>query len=338
MIAFRHTLWLVPLVSVGLALAQEETSKDAKGAEKKDEAEVQFANGSSVRMSIVQEKVEVLTRYGKLAIPLSEIQRIEFGVHLRPETALKVDAALFKLASIQFAEREEGTRELIALGADAYPAVLKAQKSSDQEVARRAEKILVAIRSNVPEKDLRSREEDIVVTPGFTVVGRILTPTLKGKSEYFGDVSLQLPQLRHLRPLRNPGEQSFIVDAALYGSAHGSWLETNVTVESGTSLQITATGTIDIYPQTPGQYLSGPKGYGNNLLTPGTKVVATQANLRNYSGALFGRVGEAAEAFYIGERYDGAPGREGKLYLHIVPSPWNNASTGTYQVKVTARN
>ena len=103
-------------------------------------------------------------------------------------------------------------------------------------------------------------------------------------------------------------------------------------------LFIAATGTIDIYPQSPGQYLSSPKGYGNNLLSAGTKVVATPANLRNYSGALFGRVGDAPDAFYIGERYEGIPGREGKLYLHIVPSPWNNASTGTFQVKIAARN
>ena len=78
--------------------------------------------------------------------------------------------------------------------------------------------------------------------------------------------------------------------------------------------------------------------YGNNLLVPGTKVAPTQANLRNYSGALFGRVGDASEAFYIGDRYEGAQGREGKLYLHIVPSPWNNASTGAYQVKIATRN
>ena len=26
----------------------------------------------------------------------------------------------------------------------------------------------------------------------------------------------------------------------------------------------------------------------------------------------------------------------GKLYLHIVPSPWNNASTGSYRVRISA--
>src|SRR5439155_22041227 len=106
---FRRSLWLVPLVCVGLALAQEEAGKDAKGADKKDEAEVQFANGSIVRMAIVQDYVEVLTRYGKLTIPLADIQRIEFGVHLPPDVAKRVESAIYKLSSAQFSERDEGT-------------------------------------------------------------------------------------------------------------------------------------------------------------------------------------------------------------------------------------
>ena len=53
------------------------------------------------------------------------------------------------------------------------------------------------------------------------------------------------------------------------------------------------------------------------------------------AGTLLGRVGENGKVFVIGERYDNVPGEEGKLYLHIVPSPWNNASSGTYQVHIT---
>ncbi len=332
----RHLLWLVPLACAAVAVAQQDPGKDAP--EKKDEAEIQFANGSTVRMSLLQETIDVQTRYGKLTIPLADVQRIEFGVHLPADVAARVDTAVAKLGSSQFAERDDGVRELIALGASAYPALLKALKSTDQEVSRRAEKCLAAIRAQVPEKELRSREDDIVATPGFIIVGRIQTPALKGKSEYFGDVKLQLTQLRLVRPMRSPGEVQITVDASQYGSAHGQWMDTGLHLEPGMSLVIVSTGTIDIYPQSPGQYLSTPKGYGNTVLAPGAKVVPTPANMRNFSGALFGRVGDGGEAFYVGERYEGVPGREGKLYLHVVPSPWNNASVGAYQVRITARN
>jgi hypothetical protein len=338
MFAVRPIICLIPCFCIGVALGQDEAGTEANASKKKGEAEIQFANGSMVRMAIVQDKVEVQTRYGKLAVPLCEIQRIEFGVHLPADVAKKVDEAIQKLGSVQYGEREDGCRELTELGAHAYPALLKALKSNDQEVVRRAEKVLAVVRAEVPEKDLRSREEDLISTPGFTIVGRILTPALKGKSEYFGDVQLKLSQLRHMRSLRTPGEVQVTVDASQHGSAHGQWMDTGLFVEASTNLLIVATGTIDIYPQSPGQYLSTPKGYGNNVLAPGAKVVPTPVNMRNFSGALFGRVGEASDAFYIGERFEGLPGREGKLYLHIVPSPWNNASTGTYTVKIMPRN
>lgn len=323
------------LFCAGMALAQEEgTTKDAKN----DEAEVQFANGSSVRLAILQDKVDIQTRYGKLSVPLAEIQRIEFGVHLPAEVAKQVDAGLAKLGSSQYADREEGARELTALGPSAYCALLRALKCPDQEVARRSEKILADIRGRFSEKELRSREDDIITTPSFTIVGRIVTPALKGKSEYFGAVQLRLPQMRLLRHLHVPGETQVAIDAGQYGSQHDQWYDTGLTIEDRTSLLIVATGTIDIYPQTPGQYLSTPKGYGNVALNPGARVMPTPVNMRNFSGALFGRIGDGGDAFYIGERFEGAPGREGKLYLHIVPSPWNNASTGNYQVRITPRN
>jgi hypothetical protein len=339
MFPYRSTLWLTPLLSLGVVLIAGQAGQPSKAvAEAKDDAEVLFANGSTVRMALVQDAIEVLTRYGKLSVPLAEVQRIEFGVHLPPDVARKVDDAIGKLASVQYGEREDGTKELTALGASAYPALLRALKSGDQEVVRRAEKVLTAIRAAVPEKDLRGSEEDIIYTPGFTIVGRILTPALSGKSEYFGDVKLQLTQMRHLRSLKGPGDVQVVVDAGQHGSAHGQWMDTGLAIESTSTLLIVASGTIDIYPQSPGQYLSTPKGYGNIALAAGAKVIPTPANMRNYAGALFGRVGDGGEAFYIGDRYEGAPGREGKLYLHIVPSPWNNASSGSYQVKIASRN
>jgi hypothetical protein len=330
-------VWLVPTAAVCLSAAAG-WADDVKAPETPGEVEVQFANGSLVRMVFCQDKIEVQTRYGKLHIPARDIQRIDFGVHLAPETLSKVNAALRKLGSGDYSDRDAGERELIALGPSAYPAVLQAVKNIDQEVARRAEKVLTAHRAKFNEKDLRTREEDIIATPGFTILGRISDLVLKGQSEYFGDVQLHISQLRQLRSLRTPGELQVNVDAAQFGSSHGTWMDTGYLVERSTTLTVDVSGTIDIYPQTPGQYLSTPRGYGNAAMTAGTKVPLNQTSLRNLSGALIGRIGENGEAFYVGEHYEGNPGQEGRLFVHIVPSPWNNASSGSYKVRVSARN
>jgi hypothetical protein len=56
-----------------------------------------------------------------------------------------------------------------------------------------------------------------------------------------------------------------------------------------------------------------------------------------YGGMLIGKIGEDGEPFVIGDRYDGNPEREGKLYLHIGPSPWNCPSAGNYEVKINRK-
>ena len=50
------------------------------------------------------------------------------------------------------------------------------------------------------------------------------------------------------------------IDAASYGSTVNQWMETGFEVRSGVRLIITATGSVNLWPQGPG-YNSTPKGY-----------------------------------------------------------------------------
>ena len=77
---------------------------------------------------------------------------------------------------------------------------------------------------------------------------------------------------------------------------------------------------------SPGQYTATPKGYGQPGPTRAGKFMAA---------SLVGRIGDTGTPFMIGDRYEGTPGQEGPLQLHIVPSPWNNASAGSYHVKIS---
>src|SRR5262249_41740691 len=103
----------------------------------------------------------------------------------------------------------------------------------------------------------------------------------------------------------------------------GEWFDTGITVDATLRVMLTSEGQVDLWPQGPGQYLASPKGF--NTTGKGGMFLA---------GALIGRVGERGKAFVIGERYEGTSGEEGRLYLQIVASPWNNASAGTYRVRV----
>src|SRR5207253_9579263 len=138
-----------------------------------------------------------------------------------------------------------------------------------------------------------------------------------------GEVSLKLSELRTMH-MRNSGvKQELVVDAAKYGSSLDQWLDSGIAVDGQQRIMVTSEGQVDLWPQGPGQYLAAPKGY--NTAGKGGQFMA---------GALVGKIGEHGKAFYIGERYDGAANEEGKLYLQIVPSPWNNASAGQYRVRI----
>jgi hypothetical protein len=212
---------------------------------------------------------------------------------------------------------------LIQVGHFAFPLLQKATRSGDQEVRYRAVSVIKQISERVSPELLRLREEDVIHTTEFTVIGRITSQTLKANSPHFGDVALKLSELRTVHLRQNGGKHELVVDAAKHGSSLDQWCDTGIIVDSQQRMLITSEGQVDLWPQGPGQYLAAPKGY--NTAGKGGQFMA---------GALVGRIGESGKAFLIGERYDGSAQEEGKLYLQIVPSPWNNASGGQYRVRI----
>jgi hypothetical protein len=113
------------------------------------------------------------------------------------------------------------------------------------------------------------------------------------------------------------------VDAAKHGSQSEKWLDTGTVVDPNLRLIIKSEGQVDLWPQGPGQYLATPKGY-TTAGKGGTHM----------AGTLLGRITATGKIFVIGDNYEATPEQEGNLFLHIVPSPWNNDSTGTYRVRI----
>jgi hypothetical protein len=305
--------------AAGFTFAQD----TAKETSKSHVAEVRFNDGSLVRMNILQDDLDVMTTYGKLTIPLRDIRRIDLGLHLPAGLEVQIDQSIRLLSSNAYKERDDATKGLIQAGHLAYPFLKKASRSSDLEVTNRVAGLMKRIADKHPPELLRMKEEDVIHTTEFPVIGRIASPTIKAHSAHFGELALKLSDLRTVHLRGGGGECELTVDASKHGSAPDQWLDTGVNVDVNIRLVIQGEGQVDLWPQGPGQYITTPKGY--TTAGKGSTYMA---------GALVGRVGDTGKVFLIGERYDGAPGDEGRLFVHIVPSPWNNASTGSYRVRV----
>lgn len=332
----RNAWFLAAVLMMTCSTGHSQTAAQKKS----DSAEIEmtFANGSVIRMELLPENIEINTEYGKLSVPAREIRRIEFGLHLPEGADKKIEIAVKRLGSADFKQREDALRDLVAMGAIAYPSLLKAAKSVDPETAKRALDAVAKIRTKVPAKDLRLGEEDKVVTSRFTIVGRIATRSIKAKSEYFSETELSLATLRSLRVLADSYEAELSIDAAKH-SAPNQWLDTGIAIKGNRTLAITANGEVDLRPTQPGTHVCGPKGHTGLKPAGGFGKVKKDgtAPVQSFAGTLIGRVGETGESFIIGDRFEGFPG-EGRLYLVIVSSPSDNAATGSYQVKISVKD
>ena len=135
-------LWVLlaaALVIAGDTVGQEKEARNASGPRPNPyPVEVRFADDSTVKAALLEKHVEIVTRYGKLTVPVEEVRKIELGLRIPEETAKRIDAAITRLGSQEFAQREAATAELLELREQAYPALQQAARSTDAEVARRA--------------------------------------------------------------------------------------------------------------------------------------------------------------------------------------------------------
>jgi hypothetical protein len=334
------------LVFLGSAAPQEKKGKNEKTAkEDADPAavEVRFADGSVVKMVLLTETIEVGTRYGKLKVAANEIRRIEFGLRIPEATLKRIDAAIADLGSPEFPKREAAGKELLALKELAYPAVQGAAKSSDAEVARRAQAVLKTMTERTPVEKLRFKKHDTIVTTEFPIIGQIEAANLKAKTPYFGEVELQLAELRAMRWIGFEREVKVVVDAAKFGGQQEAWLDTGIEINAEVGLEVTASGTVDLSaPGEAGTNVATPAGIRGALAGGGGRGGGFAAGPgagglgggRSAVGALVGRIGERGRMFLVGTKFDGVPSEDGRLYLRIMPGPWNNEPTGTYDVRI----
>ncbi len=355
---FASALLGVVLIFGGATVGQEKETKDTKDPKETPAVvrpapypvEVRFADDSSVKAALQDKAIEITTRYGKLTVPVDEIRNIDLGMRVPPETMKRIEAAIGKLSSQNFNEREAASAELIELREMSYPSLQAASRSTDPEVAKRAKEAIKVLSETVPSDKLHPPQHDTVAALDFTIIGHIETPSLKAKTAYFGETTLKLAEVRSMRWGPMEREAKLSVDAARYGAAAEAWLDTGIRLRAGAGLQVTATGSIDMRPSDPGNVVSGPDGraagrggrggFGGAAGGPGGggggRGFAGRAGGLQTPGTLVGRVGDFGRVFIVGSQFDGTAPEEGKLYLRIIPSTTGEEAAGTYDVRVTA--
>jgi|SRR6185437_6155033 len=160
--------------------------------------EIVCVDGSKLRAKLLDEKIEVKTKYGTLAIPADDVHRVTFALRLTTAESKRIDDLIVGLGSTDFDTREKATTELRDLRERAYPALVKASKSADAEVARRATESAKWLEARVPESVLKVPTVDTVRThDGCEIRGAIVAKAIRVQT-VFGEQRLQLTDAKHL--------------------------------------------------------------------------------------------------------------------------------------------
>lgn len=345
----RPFMMSVVLVFASVGLAQPTSSVKVESAT----VEVRFADDSTVKMELQHATIDLVTRYGKLTFPLSDIRRIEFGARISPEVESRIAAAIARLGDADARQRDAAGAELLALKEASYPALQQAVKSKDAEVARRARDLLKTLNDTVPAERLRQPRTDTVVTSEFTITGQVEPAIFKARTAYFGETQVKAHDVRSMRWLGSARDAKLLVDGAKFGGAQDVWMDTGIDVRAGSVLSVTATGTVELRsssgdvagPVGPDGSRSrtdrggGPGGGGPGAGGPGAGGFGNRAGrpfVTSSPGALVGRIGESGRTFVIGSRYEAPAAEDGKLYVRIVPPSGGGETVGAYEVRIGA--
>jgi hypothetical protein len=199
-------------VLVGPLRAADDKPAD-KTAVKPAEVKAVFHDGTTIHKAVLQDAIEITTKYGKLTIPAADIRRIEFGLHSDNDAAKKIEDLVKALGSEDFAQRESASKDLVKLGAVAVAPLEQAAKSPDKEIATRAKTALDTIRASVPADRLHLKEDDVVTTHDCVITGKISGTVLKAQTENFGELQFKMAQLAMIQSAldveKKPGMPGF---------------------------------------------------------------------------------------------------------------------------------
>jgi hypothetical protein len=152
-----------------------------------------------MKLSLLDERLRLKTKYGELLIPARDIQSIELATRIPEDVAKRIEAAIKRLASAEFDVRDAASAELFSYQERAYPALVQAQDNGDAEVAYRIEQLLDKLRQTVSAERLEIRERDLVATDDSTIAGMLDGEMLHVRSAQFGEQRLKLSDLASIR-------------------------------------------------------------------------------------------------------------------------------------------
>lgn len=161
--------------------------------------EVHFNDGSALKLTLAEERIEVTSRYGTLQVAAADIRKIDFADRLSDATKKQIVDAIEELGSTEPSVRKAALKRLAAFGPIAYPSLAEVAKRGEAAAERRAADLIEQLKETVGPDEFKRRDLDVIQTVDSTISGHIIPSQFKVKTGQFGDLSLKIADARSLR-------------------------------------------------------------------------------------------------------------------------------------------
>ena len=297
------------------------TKKKAKPVNPK-RVRVFLMDGSVIAGELSVSEITVTTEFGKLTVPVTKITSITPGLDSHSKLSQKIDKLIKELGGPDYKAREEAQKELLAMGPQVSDIVAEHTGSKNAELKRRATE-LVAKFSEMSGGDDDFDDEgsskkawvkhDTVVTPDFTIAGKI-SPSIFSVESKYGPLKVSLNDIKRtekeftakevvLKKVSVPGQK--LIQRGLK--------TTRIRVQAGDTVSITATGRITMSPWGSSS-TSGPEG-NSRYSYYYTQVNGVRTKL--YGGTLVARIGGSGDFIKVGTRTKFKAKKSGTLQFGI---------------------
>ena len=300
-----------------------------------DQIKLHMWDGSIVGGRVSIDSIEVATEFGILNIPIKEIVAFYPGLDSFPQKKAQLEQLVQDLGNSTYQVREDAHRTLVKIGLPLQKEIDKFTDGGSVERKKHLIEIRKELQELVDEADELEEpttireltQQDKVVTPNMTVVGKIQTELFEVTSK-FGELKVQLEDVEYAsRDVNLPKDdlrKKVTLDSDNFYQLKPK--STGIRVNKGDRIRIRADG---VMQWTNWNKSSTPEG------------LSSQGSWKAFqSGTLIARVGRSDDnCVKVGSKEEWVAKRNGVLYLAIAIQDSyvkNNGYrwTGEYEAKV----
>lgn len=154
--------------------------------------EVRYTDDSTMKLTLLEDTLSLLTPHGTLQIPVRDIKKIEFGARLSEADQKAVDAAITDLASTETTKREAAKTALAEIGPKALPAVTRAARPLTGPARVPFTQVTDSLMAKLASGKQPPRDTDVIHTEESVIAGRLALATLRVNTFQFGEQKLKV--------------------------------------------------------------------------------------------------------------------------------------------------